>query len=243
MRRSFAISDIGLKRKINQDAYFKDDSLGLYIVADGMGGHLGGEVASRLAVETIYKYCLQNKAKSCRERLNDSINLSSREIFNAASTNIDLAGMGTTVTALLFDENDTVYIGHVGDSKAYLIRENNIWQLTEDHSLVNEEVKAGRISVNQIENYQFKNVITRSVGYQETVIVDIYKRKLEKGDMFLLCTDGLSGPVEPREMVNVIKTHGAEKGVCQLIDLANQRGGDDNITVLLVEVDLNNHFM
>ncbi len=236
MRRSFGLSDIGLKRKINQDAYFKDDNLGLYIIADGMGGHLGGEVASRLAIETIYRYCLENKSKSCREKLYDSINLSSNEIFKSASQNTDLTGMGTTVTVLLFDSNNTAYIGHVGDSRAYLIRGRDIWQLTEDHSLLNEEVKAGRVSINQIENYQFKNVITRSVGYQETVIVDIYKREVSKGDIYLLCTDGLSGLVESSEIANEVATNGIEKAISRLIDLANQRGGDDNITVVIVEV-------
>lgn len=233
---SYALTDIGLKRKINQDAYLKDDELGLYVVADGMGGHLGGEVASRLAVEVIQSYCQENQGLNARDLLDKGINLSSREIYQASLQNAELAGMGTTVAALFLENKEVAYIGQVGDSRVYMIRDGKIWQLTEDHSLVNEEIRAGRLPAGQASNYQFKNVITRSVGYEDHVTVDIYRRKVQTGESYVLCTDGLSGLVETSEILNEIKTHGSETGLAHLIDLANARGGDDNITALVVEI-------
>ena len=164
----FVQTDIGMKRKINQDAYLSDDALSLFVVADGMGGHRGGEVASKLAVDIIQKYCRENKEQGPRERLNMGINLSCHEIFKASMENEELAGMGTTVLAMLFHE-DAVYIAQVGDSRAYLLNGGGIWQITEDHSLLNEEIRAGRLEADQAASYQFKNVITRSVGYENHV--------------------------------------------------------------------------
>src|SRR4051812_32051568 len=141
---TYALTDIGLKRKINQDAFLKDDELGLYVVADGMGGHRGGEVASRLAIEGIQKYCRENRGGTGRELLDKGINLCCQEIYRQATQNAELAGMGTTVAALLFQQ-DVVYVGQVGDSRVYLLGTDGIWQITEDHSLLNEEIRAGRL--------------------------------------------------------------------------------------------------
>lgn len=234
-RTAFGLTDIGLKRKINQDAFLKDDALGLYIVADGMGGHRGGEVASQLAVEVIQKYCSENKHLNGRDLLDKGINLSCEEIYRQSLENEELSGMGTTVLALLFQE-DVVYIGQVGDSRAYLLNQSAIWQVTEDHSLLNEEIRAGRLAQDQAANYQFKNVITRSVGYENSVAVDIYRRKVKNLDTYLLCTDGLSGLVEIHEMSAEIVKSGLEVGLKNLVGLANARGGDDNITALVCQV-------
>lgn len=233
--RSFALTDIGLKRKINQDSFLKDDELQLYIVADGMGGHRGGEVASQLAVEGIRKYCKENRHLTGRDILEKGINLSCQEIYKQSLEHEELSGMGTTVLAILF-QDDVVYIGQVGDSRVYLINDDRIWQLTEDHSLLNEEIRSGRLAAGQVASYQFKNVITRSVGYESHVTVDIYRRKVQPGDAFLLCTDGLSGLVEINELVGEVKAHGSEMGLANLVALANARGGDDNITALICEV-------
>ncbi|MBY0371710.1 Stp1/IreP family PP2C-type Ser/Thr phosphatase [bacterium] len=233
--KGYALTDIGLKRKINQDAFLSDDDLSLYVVADGMGGHRGGEVASQLAVEVIRKFCRENKALPPREKLDKGVNLSCQQIYDESKKNPDLAGMGTTIVAVLFHEN-VAHIAQVGDSRAYLISNAGIWQVTEDHSLMNEEIRAGRLAVGQESTYQFRNVITRSVGYEAQVNVDIYRRAPQSGDYFLLCTDGLSGMVNVVEIKDSILKHGPEMGLKSLIGLANARGGDDNITALVVEV-------
>jgi len=232
---SFAHTDIGLKRKINQDSYLKDDAQQLFVVADGMGGHRGGEVASKLAVDVIQKFCCENKNINPRERLDKAVNLSCAEIFKKSTENEELAGMGTTVLAMLFEDN-CCYIAQVGDSRAYLLNAGSVWQITEDHSLLNEEIRAGRIEAGQAANYQFKNVITRSVGYEKQVVVDIYRREIQPGDMFFLCSDGLSGLVNIEELGKEVAKHGPEQGLKNLVSLANARGGDDNITALICHV-------
>lgn len=234
-RQSFALTDIGMKRKINQDAFLKDDELGLYVVADGMGGHKGGEVASRVAIECMQKYCRENGESSARDRLDKGINLACREIYRQSMDNEELSGMGTTVAAILF-QGTAMFIGQVGDSRVYLISGSDIWQLTEDHSLLNEEIRAGRLAAGQVSTYQFKNVITRSVGYENQVNVDIYRRETKPGDKYLLCTDGLSGLVEIQEIAAELAQNGSEQGLKNLVALANTRGGDDNITALVCEI-------
>jgi PPM family protein phosphatase len=236
---AFALTDIGLKRKINQDAFLRDDALGLYIVADGMGGHRGGEVASKLAVDVVQQYCAENKGASGRDLLDKGINASCAEIYKHALAHEELAGMGTTIAALLFTKegnDEIVYIGQVGDSRAYLLCADGIWQVTEDHSLLNEEIRAGRLAAGQVASYQFRNVITRSVGYENHVAVDIYRRKLKPGDTYFLCTDGLSGLVSITEINDELRKNGLENGVKNLVGLANLRGGDDNITALACQV-------
>jgi serine/threonine protein phosphatase PrpC len=234
-KHAYAATDIGLKRKINQDAFLKDDDLGLYVVADGMGGHRGGEVASRLAVECIQRFCRDNRNLPARDILDQGINLSSQEIYQQSQDHEELSGMGTTVLALLFQE-DVAYIGQVGDSRAYLMNDTGIWQITEDHSLLNEEIRAGRLAAGQASNYQFKNVITRSVGYEKQVTVDIYRRKASPADIYIMCSDGLSGLVDINEIGDEILKSGPEQGLTNLIALANARGGDDNITVLICQL-------
>lgn len=232
---SFGHTDIGMKRKINQDSYLCDDANRLYIVADGMGGHLGGEVASQHAVAAIQKFCNENKNLNPRERLDKSVNTSCNEIFLRSKEKSELSGMGTTVLVLLV-QDDCAYIAQVGDSRAYLMQSGNIWQITEDHSLLNEEIRSGRISRQDAHNYQFKNVITRSVGYENQVQVDVYRRKLQSKDMILMCSDGLSGLVDIKEILEYVERYGPKEGLKQLIKLANDRGGDDNITAVLCQV-------
>jgi serine/threonine protein phosphatase PrpC len=233
--KSFAITDIGMKRKVNQDAFLIDEEAGLFLVADGMGGHRGGEVASQLAVQVIQEFCLANSKLPPAERLNQAINASCERIFNKSAQNEELQGMGTTILALLV-ENGEACLGQVGDSRGYLMAAGKLWQITEDHSLLNEELRSGRLGANQIQSYQFKNVITRSVGYENKVSVDVYRRVLKPGDIFLLCTDGLSGLVAVEELEVEIRKNGIEQGLKNLINLANSRGGDDNITALACQI-------
>lgn len=233
--KSHAITDIGMKRKINQDSFLKDDELRLYVVADGMGGHKGGEVASQLAVSVMQTFCKSNAQLGPRDMLDKSVNAACQAIYEQSTGNAELAGMGTTIVSMLFT-NGGVSIGQVGDSRAYLMNKEGIWQVTEDHSLLNEEIRAGRLMAGQASSYQFKNVITRSVGYESRVNVDIYRRQVQVGDIFLLCTDGLSGLISMSEMHDAVIHKGPEFGLKSLIDMANSRGGDDNITGLVTEV-------
>lgn len=231
----FGLTDVGMKRKNNQDTFLVDESLGLYIVADGMGGHLGGEVASKLAAETTQEFCREYKQLNPRERLERAINAASERIFEEGQKNESLKDMGTTVVALLTQENYG-YIAQVGDSRVYLCSQGAIWQVTEDHTVVQEEIRAGIISPDDAENHEFQHVITRSVGYQKDVVVDIYRRKLQPNDTFLLCSDGLSGLVKNNEILAQLEQGSIETSVKNLIALANSRGGTDNITVVVCRV-------
>lgn len=226
-----------------------DDALGLFVVADGMGGHAGGGTASRLAVETI-----QSSVQAARARapdlfgpqsgveesplpdvLREAVEAACSRIFGTAQGDPELAGMGTTVTAALLDGR-TAFIAHVGDSRCYLVRGGRIYQVSEDHSLVNEQLKAGAISADEAKHSRFKNIITRSVGFEEQVQVDLMGVELEPADALLICCDGLSNLVEDGEMLGIVEESSLEEAPERLIALANDRGGDDNITVVVIRV-------
>lgn len=231
-------SDKGLRRESNQDSFLINSDLGIYVVADGMGGHQGGEVASELAVKTFEEFIKTNAARlpSSRDLISQAYLESSRRIFDKANQEAPhLMGMGTTMVGL-FVRGQSVFITNVGDSRAYLHRQPNLWQLTEDHSLVYEQVRAGIIKPDQVQTFIGKNVITRSVGYERDVIVDILERPLTSGDRFLLCSDGLSGLITDDKLSRVLNQHRGEKAVDECIALALDHGGDDNVTVLLVEL-------
>jgi serine/threonine protein phosphatase PrpC len=245
---SAGVTDVGRKRTHNEDSFLVDDEIHLYVVADGMGGHAGGGTASRIAVETIDKEL--RKARDGKDNpfaatttLQDSplpevvrgaVERACRNIFTAAQEDPRLAGMGTTVIALLV-KDEHAFFAHVGDSRAYLIRGELIQQISEDHSLVNEQIKAGMITPEEAKHSRYKNIITRSVGFEEEVLVDVMGLVAEPGDTFVLCSDGLANMVEDRELLETVRSARALESVPQaLIDLANERGGDDNITVIAV---------
>jgi PPM family protein phosphatase len=218
--------------------------LGLFVVSDGMGGHLGGEVASSTAVEVIQsfisKQLLNNKIAPTEKMIAEAIQAANKAIFDKSLKDKSLQGMGTTTTALLF-EKAQVFIGHVGDSRCYFFRPDSVWQLTRDHSLVQEKLRAGLISRAQVKTDKMKNVITRSVGYEEYLEVETYQMHVQSGDCFLICSDGLSGLVDEPEVLKIVSQGMHEKGNLQetvekLIMAANENGGDDNITSLLVQV-------
>ena len=242
-------TDVGQRRDHNEDAFLVDESLGLFIVADGMGGHAGGGTASSLAVQTI-----QGSVKEARERepelfgaqtgveesalpdvLREAVEAACLKIFETAQGSPELSGMGTTVTATLVDGR-TAFIAHVGDSRCYLLRGGRIYQVSEDHSLVNEQLKAGAISPDEARHSRFKNIITRSVGFEQQVQVDLMGVELEAGDILLVCCDGLSNLVEDAEILRVVEEAPLDETPQRLIELANERGGDDNITVVVVRV-------
>lgn len=234
--RSCAISDVGRKRQKNEDSYLINDELNLFVVADGMGGHAGGEYASRIAITTIEEMMKKGDSKVSGEQIiQKAIQDAGQKIIAKAEEDRALKGMGTTVICLHL-ENKKGIIAHVGDSRGYLFRDGVLEQLTDDHSLVNEQVKSGLITAEEAKTHQFKNIITRSVGVTPEVEVDISSRKLKAGDAFLLCSDGLSNLVELSEMEGKLREREPVLAAKAMVDLANKRGGDDNITLVLVEV-------
>src|SRR4051812_28704448 len=182
------MTDVGLRRENNQDSFLIDESLGLFLVADGMGGHSGGEVASALAVQTIRDVVLKsakdNRRILPRQLLSDAYREASHRIYDHARTegNKKLQGMGTTLVCAYFNRG-TLYLGNVGDSRAYLFKKPNLWQVTEDHSLMNEQLRAGIIGEKDISTFTAKNVITRSVGFERDVSCDIIERAVEPGEV------------------------------------------------------------
>lgn len=233
-------TDVGLKRDINQDSILVDPQLSLYVVADGMGGHRGGEVASALAVETVHDVVEDeiNKGplKTPHETIKHAFHEASRRIFvKSTKENPELLGMGTTmVLALQVDKK--IYFGNVGDSRAYLFKDDNLWQVTEDHSLVNEQIRAGILDPNSTDPNVGRNVITRSVGFEEKVTVDIVEREVVSGELYLLCSDGLSGLVSNEKIADICRQHTIKNIVQKCIEEAKKSGGDDNISVVVIRV-------
>jgi len=236
------LSDVGMKRKQNQDCGLSRPDLGLFMIADGMGGHRGGETASRLCVEKVTEHVElhQNTDTTDAILLHQGILLANQTIFEHAQKTPELQGMGTTATILKIS-GDLATILQVGDSRAYYWTSGGLWQITRDHSLVQEKLRAGLITRAQTRTDEMKNVITRSVGYEPNVKADIYTFDLEPGDHFLLCSDGLSGLIDETLMFDILEETlrsglDLNDATRKLVDAANQNGGDDNVTVLLVAV-------
>lgn len=244
-------TDVGMKRQHNEDRLHLPSDERLTIVADGMGGHASGEIASELAVTTIVEYFeetrddyqvtwpykLEHGDKQERNRLVTSIKLANLRIFEAAQRESQYRGMGTTIVAALFID-DGLIIGHVGDSRAYRIRNQRIEQITDDHSLLNDYVKMKRLTPDEIENFPHKNVIVRALGMRETVMVDLHLDRPRLGDTYVLCSDGLSGMIDDDAIRDVV-LHEADldKAVDRLVEAANGNGGNDNITVVLARIE------
>jgi protein phosphatase len=255
---SVGLSDVGRKRSSNEDSFTIDAGHRLFVVADGMGGHAAGEVASRLAVESIERHISGSdprkeptlpaslRSPSPEEaalpiparRVLTSIRLANHEIVRSVRRNRSMRGMGTTVVTILI-EGSRAYIGSVGDSRVYLVRGSAIQQLTSDHTFVNEQVQAGAISEAEARKHPARNILTRAVGSQEEVEADLVQQDLKEGDVLLLCSDGLSSMAEDEEILQALLSEkGDLQASCkQLIDLANSHGGDDNVTVVLVRAD------
>ncbi|MGF1511877.1 MAG: Stp1/IreP family PP2C-type Ser/Thr phosphatase [Myxococcota bacterium] len=248
--RYAGLTHVGMKRTHNEDNFALLPAESLYIVADGMGGHASGEVASQMAVETImnfFRMTTQDKEvtwpyredRSLRydeNRLITAVKFANQRIFEAASREPRFKGMGTTIVAAFFT-HEGAYLGHVGDSRAYRIRRKSIEQLTDDHSLLNDYIKANRLTEQEIENFPHKNVIVRALGMKEDVEVDLARLQPEAGDIYLLCSDGLSGMLDDEHMMEVILESDKLETAChRLVDAANEEGGNDNITAALIEM-------
>jgi serine/threonine protein phosphatase PrpC len=248
-RVGYGLSDVGRKRATNEDAYFMDDDIGLYVVADGMGGHAAGEVASQEAVETVYGMVKSGLAnlqhlqdplddaevrKACR-LMESSVQAATYIVYSMAELDRGKSGMGTTISAILF-RGAYAITAQVGDSRIYRVVSDTVEQLTEDHTLIAWQLKQGLITAQEAKTSPHRNVITRAVGNREYVEVDTRLIALEKGDRFLLCSDGLHGYLREGDVAPVVKL-GGTAAVKRFIDLANERGGKDNITAILVELD------
>ena len=247
--RSWARTDIGKKRKHNEDSFLADDELGLYVVADGMGGHAAGEVASAQAVKSIREALLDGRpvlesfARTPTVESREQVaHLMERAILKAcadihalSSSDMGKRGMGTTVVALLAAGRKAV-VGHVGDSRVYLFRNGRAHQLTEDHTIIQEQLKRGLITKDQVATAENRNVITRAVGIQPSVAVDTLVTDLLPGDLYLLCSDGLHGYLTEDELPQLLSQE-KDKLPDLLVDIALQRGGKDNVTAICLAVE------
>ncbi len=240
-------TNVGMKRTHNEDNFSILEGSGLYIVADGMGGHASGEVASKMAVDAMKEFFAatsndpertwpykMDRSKGYEEnRLITGIKLANLRIYESAQREARQRGMGTTIVTI-FAVEDGVYIAHVGDSRVYRVRDGKLEQLTEDHSLLNDYIKMKRLTAEEIANFPHKNVIVRALGMKDTVKVDTRFEQPKADDTYLLCSDGLSGPVSDDDILDI--TTGSpdlKSAAARLIERANANGGPDNITVVL----------
>jgi PPM family protein phosphatase len=245
---SCGMTDVGMRRTHNEDNFLINDELQLFVVCDGMGGHAGGEVASAIAVHTLEEAfsstnipenpsrSLEDLEEITKEKLRFAVRLAGKRIHEAAQEERRYLGMGTTCLAMLV-ERAHVFVGHVGDSRGYLLREGEIQQVTEDHSLVNERIRAGLMTEEEAKSHKLKNVITRSLGFNEEVEVDLSIIPLRRMDLLIMCSDGLSNHIDTDEIGKIVGKYPPQEACRQLINLACERGGDDNITALIVRVD------
>jgi len=235
-----ARTDIGIVRSGNEDNYLMLADRGIFIVADGMGGHAAGEVASEMAVQIISKELGSLRGQSDEQvgdRMRSAIQSANEAIFGRTLAEHDKRGMGTTVTVLALLPNRYL-IGQVGDSRAYLLREGELQQLTKDHSYVQEQVDAGLLTAEQARVHPYSNVITRCVGAGMEVTPDIYAGKLLTGDLVLLASDGLTGMLEDEHLTRILQSDGGpQRWVDRMITEANRRGGLDNITAIVVKIE------
>jgi protein phosphatase len=247
--RYAAKTDVGMKRTHNEDYFSLMEDEQLFIVADGMGGHSSGEVASRLAAETVSEFYQRTKDEDAtwpykmdrslsyiENRLVCGIKLANYKIYEAASKDIRFKGMGTTIVTALIN-GDKIYIAHVGDSRCYRLRNGVVEQITRDHSLL-EDYKDAKpdMTAEEERNFPHKNVITRALGMRDTVQVDIRADEVNDADVFLLCSDGLSGMISDEHIRQILTgTEDLEKAVAELVDSANRAGGTDNITTLVLQ--------
>jgi PPM family protein phosphatase len=246
------LTDVGRRRSHNEDAFGLFHEEDIFVLADGMGGHASGEVASALAVESVGDFFQETNADRDRtwpykeaktlnydaNRLSTAVKLANLNIFSKAQATKGCENMGTTLVAAFVGKRAS-YIAHVGDSRGYRVRDGEIEQLTSDHSLLNDYLKTNRLTPEEIEAFPHKNVIVRALGMRETVEVDVLHLDPQAGDIFLMCSDGLSGMISDAEIGRITWEHrdDLDKGCSVLIERANENGGHDNVTVVLMRVE------
>lgn len=240
MSVSYSKTDIGKKRQLNQDfVYSTDEAVGklnnLYIVADGMGGHNAGDFASKYAVETVVREIKGSVETKPFRILGKSIRVANELIRLKARENIALNGMGTTIVVASIDEEHQLEVANVGDSRLYIIRDNEIRQITRDHSLVEEMVRMGGMNRESARNHPDKNIITRAIGARDSIEVDFFQEELNENDLVLMCSDGLTNMLTDEEILNICYSKSDLNDIAsELIDQANKNGGKDNIAVVLI---------
>lgn len=234
--RAYPVTHTGLVREQNEDTVrVADSKCGLYILADGMGGHLAGEVASSMTADEIEKRLAGCDAPST-EILREAIMQANAIVYEKQLTEPEMKGMGTTLT-VLWEGGEYVYIGHVGDSRAYLLRDGQFRQMTEDHSMVGELVRAGAITPEAARTHPHRNVITQAVGTDISVHPDVFQILKTPGDKWLLCSDGLTDMVEDQQILSAIEDEDSQTAAQKLLQLALEGGGKDNVSVMLLEVE------
>jgi protein phosphatase len=242
--RFAARTDLGRVRENNEDKFDfyepDDDTLlavrgSLYAVADGMGGHAAGQIASELALKNFINAYYNSSLPDVADALRESVEIANDTVYNIAAMIPSRSGMGTTLTACAVVQ-DKVYVVQIGDSRAYMIRQEAIRQVTQDHSWVAEQVRMGQLTEEEAELSPYRNVITRCIGTQKEVTSDVFLEMAVAGDTWILCSDGLSGHVHAEEILEIAGKHGPSEAARQLVELANQRGGKDNITVVIFSI-------
>ena len=250
MIEAYGATDVGRRRKLNEDNVLVDDQSRLYAVCDGMGGHNAGEVASKMAIETVaafiqksagdekditWPYGLETELSFEGNRLKTAIRLANKRVFKAADNREDYTGMGTTVVAALANEN-VLTVGSAGDSRCYLVRGGTLTQLTRDDSWVSAAWAEGILTPEEIERHPLKNVITKAVGAKDNIDIEIVEHRLEPGDVAVLCSDGLHGMIHDDQILALLDPppESLEDAARGLIDAANEAGGKDNVSVVLL---------
>jgi serine/threonine protein phosphatase PrpC len=251
MIEAFGRSDVGRRRKLNEDNYVVAPDLGLFVVCDGMGGHNAGEVASSMAVEALTAFIRDSHAVDFERiawtfgvdaslsrhgnRIRTAIKLANERVFEAANTNAECAGMGTTVVAALAND-DLLTVGWAGDSRCYLLRDGQLTQLTRDDSWVSAAASEGILSAEEIERHPLRNIITKAIGARDAIDVDVIEETLQSGDRALLCTDGLHSMIGAAEILDCLNQAGDDinQAVERLINAANEAGGKDNVSVVVL---------
>lgn len=253
---AYGMTSVGKVRDHNEDAFHLGADERLYVVADGMGGHAAGEVASRVAIESVahfyqtmddegtWPFEVNPQLSHHANKLIQAIRLSNRSVLEEVKANEKFRGMGTTIVTLIVrpnvnDGGDSVYLGHVGDSRIYRVRNEAIELMTSDHSWINSQVQSGLLTPEAARNHPLRNVITRALGSDGDVEVDVQDAEPQAGDIFIMCTDGLNTMVEDQEILqDVLRADGDVEKACDiLIEHANRNGGEDNVTVIVLRLD------
>jgi serine/threonine protein phosphatase PrpC len=249
MLESIGLTDVGRRRKLNEDNFLVDKESNLYAVCDGMGGHNAGEVASKMAIETLesfiqkshrekeitWPYGLDVNLSFDGNRLKTAIKLANKKVFKAADNREDYTGMGTTLVAALVS-GKTMTVGSVGDSRCYLIRDGKLSQLTQDDSWVSAAWAEGILSADEIDKHPLRNVITKAVGAKDSLDIEVSEHQLQNGDVALVCSDGLHSMINDTQIINAVTPFPPtlQEAAQALINAANEAGGKDNVTVVLI---------
>lgn len=235
MFRVAYMTDVGKRRTNNQDAIYVSEEQKLFVVADGMGGHQAGEVASQSTVEAIADYIKNSSEMPIRQMIEESVDAANKAVYLKSLEDEAYRGMGTTCSLVII-RDDLIHIGHVGDSRIYFIDDDMV-QITTDHTLVEDLVSVGEITKKEARNHPKRHVITRAIGTDPSVQLDYNKYELSKAKKILICSDGLSEMISDKELFEMINTHDIDQAVSRLVQLANDRGGNDNISVVLIELN------